>query len=158
VTFEHIVEIGVDLYKWHDAFGTIEFIHDPTLNDIEMEDFIVVLDMENAVHYVKKMEQEKKQDLEKNGENREAERRIITTIDCVGLKGYNSVLFGPATKANLITKLGIDVNATSAASLDATGKAGQVVYLTEDFEGFAKGTLVQWDGTAWKEYEGVIEA
>lgn len=50
------------------------------------------------------------------------------------------------------------MNATSAATLDATGKVGQVVYLTEDFEGFAKGTLVQWDGTAWKEYEGVIEA
>jgi hypothetical protein len=66
VTFEHIDEIGVDLYKWHDAFGTIEFIHDPTLNDIDYEDFIVLLDMENAVHYVKKMEQEKKQDLEKS--------------------------------------------------------------------------------------------
>lgn len=158
VSYERIDEIGVDLYKWHDAFGTIDFIHDPTLNDIGYEDFIVVLDMDNAVHYVKKMEKEMEQDLKTNGENREAKRRIITTIDCVGLKGYNSVLFGPATKANLITKLGIDVNATSAASLDATGKAGQVVYLTEDFEGFAKGTLVQWDGTAWKEYEGVIEA
>lgn len=158
VSYERIDEIGVDLYKWHDAFGTIDFIHDPTLNDIGYEDFIVVLDMDNAVHYVKKMEKEMEQDLKTNGENREAKRRIITTIDCVGLKGYNSVLFGPATKANLITKLGIDVNATSAASLDATGKVGQVVYLTEDFEGFAKGTLVQWDGTAWKEYEGVIEA
>lgn len=158
VSYERIDEIGVDLYKWHDAFGTIDFIHDPTLNDIGYEDFIVVLDMDNAVHYVKKMEKEMEQDLKTNGENREAKRRIITTIDCVGLKGYNSVLFGPATKANLITKLGIDVNATSAATLDATGKVGQVVYLTEDFEGFAKGTLVQWDGTAWKEYEGVIEA
>ena len=158
VSYERIDEIGVDLYKWHDAFGTIDFIHDPTLNDIGYEDFIVVLDMDNAVHYVKKMEKEMEQDLKTNGENREAKRRIITTIDCVGLKGYNSVLFGPATKANLITKLGIDMNATSAASLDATGKAGQVVYLTEDFEGFAKGTLVQWDGNAWKEYEGVIEA
>lgn len=157
VAYERIDEIGVDLYKWHDAFGTIDFIHDPTLNDIGYEDFIVVLDMDNAVHYVKRMEKEVTQDLKTNGENREAERRIITTIDCVGLKGYNSILFGPATKANLITKLGIDFNATSAATLAETGKMGQVVYLTEDFEGFAKGTLVEWDGTAWKEYEGVIE-
>ena len=157
VAYERIDEIGVDLYKWHDAFGTIDFIHDPTLNDIGYEDFIVVLDMDNAVHYVKRMEKEVTQDLKTNGENREAERRIITTIDCVGLKGYNSILFGPATKANLITKLGIDFNATSAATLSETGKMGQVVYLTEDFEGFAKGTLVEWDGTAWKEYEGVIE-
>jgi len=158
VSYERIDEIGVDLYKWHDAFGTIDFIHDPTLNDIGYEDFIVVLDMDNAVHYVKRMEKETKQDLKTNGENREAERRIITTIDCVGLKGYNSVLFGPASKANLITKLGIDVNATSAATLAETGTVGQVVYLTEDFAGFPKGTLVKWNGTAWEEYEGVIEA
>lgn len=158
VTYEKIDEIGVDLYKWHDAFGTIDFIHDPTLNDIGYEDFIVILDMDNAVHYVKKMEKETKQDLKKNGENREAERRIIQTIDCVGLKGYNSVLFGPANKADLIAALGVNINATSAATLEATGTVGQVIYLTADYGGFTKGTLVTWNGTAWVEYEGVIEA
>ena len=159
VTFEHIDEIGVDLYKWHDAFGTIEFIHDPTLNDIEMEDFIVVLDMENAVHYVKKMEQEKKQDLEKNGENREAERRIITTIDCVGLKGYNSVIFGPANLAGRMRGLGgVSVFAEKADALPASPAKGTVIYLSKAADGFEAGTLVKWDGTAWVEYEGVIEA
>lgn len=159
VTFEHIDEIGVDLYKWHDAFGTIEFIHDPTLNDIEMEDFIVVLDMENAVHYVKKMEQEKKQDLEKNGENREAERRIITTIDCVGLKGYNSVIFGPANLAGRMRGLGgVSVFAEKADALPESPAKGTVIYLSKAANGFEAGTLVKWDGTAWVEYEGVIEA
>ena len=157
VSYERIDEIGVDLYKWHDAFGTIDFIHDPTLNDIGYEDFIVVLDMDNAVHYVKKMEKEMEQDLKTNGENREAKRRIITTIDCVGLKGYNSILFGPAAKANLVSALGIDINATSAAELGDTGTLGQVIYLTADHKGFSKGTLVTWNGTAWVEYEGVIE-
>lgn len=159
VTFEHIDEIGVDLYKWHDAFGTIEFIHDPTLNDIDYEDFIVLLDMENAVHYVKKMEQEKKQDLEKNGENREAERRIITTIDCVGLKGYNSVIFGPASDAGRMRGLGgVSVFAEKAEALPASPTNGTVIYLTKAVNGFEAGTLVKWDGTAWVEYEGVIEA
>ena len=159
VTFEHIDEIGVDLYKWHDAFGTIEFIHDPTLNDIEMEDFIVVLDMENAVHYVKKMEQEKKQDLETNGENREAERRIITTIDCVGLKGYNSVIFGPANLAGRMRGLGgVSVFAEKADALPASPAKGTVIYLSKAASGFEAGTLVKWDGAAWVEYEGVIEA
>jgi hypothetical protein len=158
VSYERIDEIGVDLYKWHDAFGTIDFIHDPTLNDIGYEDFIVVLDMDNAVHYVKKMEKEVKQDLKTNGENREAERRIITTIDCVGLKGYNSVLFGPASQATRFGELGINVNVTSADTLAASGTRGQIVHLTADYEGFKAGTFVEWDGTAWKEYEGVIEA
>ena len=158
VSYERIDEIGVDLYKWHDAFGTIDFIHDPTLNDIGYEDFIVVLDMDNAVHYVKKLEKETKQDLKTNGENREAERRIIQTIDCVGLKGYNSVLFGPAAKYDMITALGTKLNASSAATLAETGTMGQIVYLTADTKGFRAGTPVIWNGTAWVEYEGVIEA
>ena len=156
VSYERIDEIGVDLYKWHDAFGTIDFIHDPTLNDIGYEDFIVVLDMDNAVHYVKKMEKEVEQDLKTNGENREAKRRIITTIDCVGLKGYNSILFGPAEKADLISALGININATSEQTLPASGTVGQVIFLEVDTEKHSKG-LYTWNGTEWVEYEGVIE-
>ena len=158
VSYERIDEIGVDLYKWHDAFGTIDFIHDPTLNDIGYEDFIVVLDMDNAVHYVKKMEKETKQDLKTNGENREAERRIIQTIDCVGLKGYNSVLFGPASKGDLVAALGINVNATSTDTLPSSGTPGKIYFLTADAGEFAAGTLVEWKNGAWVEYEGVVEA
>ena len=158
VSYEKIAEIGVDLYRWHDAFGTIDFIHDPTLNDIGYEDFIVVLDMDNAVHYVKKMEKETKQDLKTNGENREAERRIIQTIDCVGLKGFNSVLFGPANRGDLVAALGININATSADSLPETGTPGAVYYLTADYGQFSEGTLVEWKNGAWTEYEGVVEA
>ena len=157
VSYERIDEIGVDLYKWHDAFGTIDFIHDPTLNDIGYEDFIVVLDMDNAVHYVKKLEKETKQDLKTNGENREAERRIIQTIDCVGLKGYNSVLFGPTNKSSLIAALGININATSVDALPASGTMGQVVFLKANTETNMAG-LYEWAADGWKPYEGVVEA
>lgn len=157
VSYERIDEIGVDLYKWHDAFGTIDFIHDPTLNDIGYEDFIVVLDMDNAVHYVKKLEKETKQDLKTNGENREAERRIIQTIDCVGLKGYNSILFGPSSKSSLIAALGVNINATSVTTLPASGTVGQVVFLTANTSTHTAG-LYEWKDGAWVEYEGVIEA
>ena len=157
VSYERIDEIGVDLYKWHDAFGTIDFIHDPTLNDIGYEDFIVVLDMDNAVHYVKKLEKETKQDLKTNGENREAERRIIQTIDCVGLKGYNSILFGPTNKSALIAALGININATSVESLPSSGTMGQVVFLKANTSTHDAG-FYEWSGTSWQPYEGVIEA
>ena len=157
VSYERIDEIGVDLYKWHDAFGTIDFIHDPTLNDLGYEDFIVVLDMDNAVHYVKKLEKETKQDLKTNGENREAERRIIQTIDCVGLKGYNSVLFGPTNKSSLIAALGININATSVDALPASGTMGQVVFLKANTETNMAG-LYEWAADGWKPYEGVVEA
>lgn len=158
--FEKVEEMGVTIHKWHDGFGTLEFIYDPTLNDIGYGDYMVVLDAENAVHYYKKIEAETKQDLKKTGEAREAERRIVQTIDCVGLKGYNSIIVGPATGAAKIAALGgVSLNAKSATTLPGTPTDGQVVYLTAADGGFAAGTLVQYDAASktWREYEGTIE-
>ena len=158
--FEKVEEMGVTIHKWHDGFGTLEFIYDPTLNDIGYGDYMVVLDAENAVHYYKKIEAETKQDLKKTGEAREAERRIVQTIDCVGLKGYNSIIVGPATGAAKIAALGgVSLNAKSATTLPGTPADGQVVYLTAADGGFAAGTLVQYDAASktWREYEGTIE-
>ena len=157
--FEKVEEMGVTIHKWHDGFGTLEFIYDPTLNDIGYGDYMVVLDAENAVHYYK-IEAETKQDLKKTGEAREAERRIVQTIDCVGLKGYNSIIVGPATGAAKIAALGgVSLNAKSATTLPGTPADGQVVYLTAADGGFAAGTLVQYDAASktWREYEGTIE-
>lgn len=158
--FETVEEMGITIHKWRDGFGTLEFIYDPTLNDIGYSDYMVILDCENAVHYYKKIEAESKQDLKKTGEAREAERRILQTIDCVGLKGYNSIIVGPASGAAKIAALdGVSLNAISAASLPSTPADKTVVFLTADNGGFAKGTLVQYDGASktWHEYEGVVE-
>lgn len=158
--FEKVEEMGVTIHKWHDGFGTLEFIYDPTLNDIGYSDYMVVLDAENAVHYYKKIEAETKQDLKKTGEAREAERRIVQTIDCVGLKGYNSIIVGPANGAAKIAALGgVSLNAYAATTLPSTPADGTVVYLTAANGGFAAGTLVQYDGASktWHEYEGTIE-
>ena len=158
--FETVEEMGITIHKWRDGFGTLEFIYDPTLNDIGYSDYMVILDCENAVHYYKKIEAESKQDLKKTGEAREAERRILQTIDCVGLKGYNSIIVGPAAGAAKIAALGgVSLNAISADSLPEDAADKTVVYLTATAEGFAKGTLVQYDAASdsWHEYEGVVE-
>ena len=156
--FEKVEEMGVTIHKWHDGFGTLEFIYDPTLNDIDYADYMVVLDCENAVHYYTKIEAESQQDLKKTGEAREAQRRILQTIDCVGLKGYNSILVGPSHDTRKVKALGIDLAALSAAEFPEKPADKTVVYLTAAYEGFEKG-LYQYNAATdtWSEYAGVVD-
>lgn len=160
--YERNDEMGVSIHKWHDGFGTIEFMLDPTLDDIGYQDFIVILDLENAVHYVKKVEAETSQDLKKTGEAREAQRRIIQTIDCVGLKGYNSMIVGPAKAAARVRELGgVNIDIKSADTLtgieDPYDKL--VIYLTADDGEYAAGETYQYDATAgtWKPYDATVQ-
>lgn len=158
--FEDKDEAGMKFRVWKNNFGELEFVHDPTLNDIGYEDFAVVADMKNAVHYVHRAQKTDKQDMKKGtGEIREAQRYIYSIIDCLALKGYNSILVGPASKIAVAQSLtNIESFASSVASLnDAEKVKGLIYYLTEDDDenGFVKGTLVTWDGV-WVEYTGQL--
>lgn len=158
--YERNDEMGVSIHKWHDGFGTIEFMLDPTLDDIGYQDFIVILDLENAVHYVKKIEAETSQDLKKTGEAREAQRRIIQTIDCVGLKGYNSMIVGPASAAARVRALGgVSLNIITSETLTgiANPTEGMVVYLTEVDGEYMAEEAYQYKGGSWVIYEGTVE-
>ena len=160
--YERNDEMGVSIHKWHDGFGTIEFMLDPTLDDIGYQDFIVILDLDNAVHYVKKVEAETEQDLKKTGEAREAQRRIIQTIDCVGLKGYNSMIVGPANAQRRIKTLGgVSIEITSSDTLSGikNPKDKQVVYLTETDGEYMAGESYQYDADTqtWVIYDGTVE-
>ena len=158
--YERNDEMGVSIHKWHDGFGTIEFMLDPTLDDIGYQDFIVILDLENAVHYVKKIEAETSQDLKKTGEAREAQRRIIQTIDCVGLKGYNSMIVGPASAAARVRALGgVSLNIITSDTLSGIKNPteGMVVYLTEADGEYMAEEAYQYKGGSWVIYEGTVE-
>lgn len=158
--YERNDEMGVSIHKWHDGFGTIEFMLDPTLDDIGYQDFIVILDLDNAVHYVKKIEAETSQDLKKTGEAREAQRRIIQTIDCVGLKGYNSMIVGPASAAARVRALGgVSLNIITSETLTgiANPTEGMVVYLTEVDGEYMAEEAYQYKGGSWVIYEGTVE-
>lgn len=158
--YERNDEMGVSIHKWHDGFGTIEFMLDPTLDDIGYQDFIVILDLENAVHYVKKIEAETNQDLKKTGEAREAQRRIIQTIDCVGLKGYNSMIVGPASAAARVRALGgVSLNIITSETLSGIKNPteGMVVYLTEVDGEYMPDEAYQYTGESWVIYEGTVE-
>lgn len=155
-------EYGIKVRKWIDNFGEIEFIYDPTLDDIGYEDFMVIVDLENAVRYYKRDEKESTRDMSKTGEAREAKEYNICRIDCVALRGYNAVLVCPASVATKAQKLGgILANATKVAALGTETKVnGTIYYLTAESEGFKAGSLVVWDADLddWVEFEGKLNA
>ena len=92
------------------------------------------------------------------GENREATRDIHTQIDCLALKGFNSIMVGRSE--DLLNLAGNDksVVATSVTELPANPSAGQIVFLTAENGGWAANSLLQYNGVTgkWEEYSGVI--
>ena len=168
VTKVEVNEYGIKVRKWLDNFGEIEFVYDPTLDDINYQDFMVVVDLRNAVRYYKRNEKDIQQDMSKSGESREATAYNKSIIDCVCLKGYNAVLVCPSAAALKASKLGgIEASFESVAALpsgdDLTAAAkAKKYYLTADDvdAGFLKGSIVEWDEDLgdWKEFEGLVRA
>lgn len=161
--FEEYEENGMIIHGWKNNFGTMEFVHDPTLDDIGYEDFMVVTDIKNACRYVKREEKTDKVDMTKGaGEVREAQREIYSVIDCIALKGYNAILVGPADQIGHAAKVSplSTIIKTSATVPTEDLTDGMIVYLTADSEGFKKDTLIQYDlaTTTWSEYEGEVIA
>lgn len=157
---------GIKVRNWTDNFGSLEFIYDPTLDDIRYQDFMVVCDLRNAVRYYKRNEKTITQDMSQTGESREATAYNKSIIDCVCLKGYNAVLVTTNANAQKASKLGgIIANFTSVSALpsgdDLTSAAKALkYYLTADDSaaGYLKGTIVEWDEEIedWKEFEGLV--
>jgi len=154
-------EYGIKVRRYRDNFGEIEFIYDPTLDDIGYQDFMVVVDLRNAVRYYKRNEKTITQDMSQSGESREAKAHNKSIIDCVALKGYNAVLVCPSSAALQASNLGgIQANIVSVSTLTGVSDHTKVYYLTADDStaGFVKGTIVQWnsDINDWTEFEGLV--
>ena len=158
IKFEDVNEAGMTIRKWKNNFGTLEFVHDPTLDDIGYEDFFVVVDIKNAVRYVKRDQRTDKQDMKKGtGEVLEAQREIFSMIDCIALKGYNAILVGPSEKMGMAAGFNALNNVyTRAEALPASPKEGTIILLTEDSGNFVAGTIVQYKGGTWVEFEGEL--
>lgn len=156
IKFEDVNEAGMTIRRWKNNFGTLEFVHDPTLDDIGYEDYFVVVDIKNAVRYVKRDQRTDKQDMKKGtGEVQEAQREIFSMIDCLALKGYNAILVGPAEKMGLVKGLTAAQNIYQvAASLPESPKEGTMVYLTADNGGFKANDIVIFKDGAWTAFNG----
>lgn len=162
VKYEDINEMGINIKRWKDALGTLDIIHDPTLDDIGRADQAAVIDIKNAVRYFKRNEQQETSDMKKTGEAREAERTRISMIDCIGLKGYNAVLVTPEAKLKDALQLGgvsshvitAPAGLTSTDSLDKSKK----YYLPYTIGSHNAGTIIEYKGSAWQEFTGTLNA
>lgn len=155
-------ELGIDISSFKTSFGRLNFVHDPTLNDVGYADFCAIVDIRNAVHYYMTNGKDYKVDMKKGaGENREASRDIHIETDCLALKGYNSILVGPS---NMILDLSGDDTTLNYSEEDAIPTEsltdGMIVLLTAASGGWAEGDLIVYDAETktWSRYSGVIEA
>lgn len=151
-------EFDLSFKRFKDTFGSIDFIWAQTLDLMGMSDFMVIFDPKASRRYVKIGKREQTNDMSKGGgEVRDAKRWIHQEADTVALRGYNSILVGPASKINKIAteSLGAII---SAAELPATPAKGMKVALTKDYVNgettYEDGTVYYYDGSAWSVYAG----
>ena len=89
--------------------------------------------------------------MEKTSDAREAKREMVSIIDCVASRGYNSILIGPSADVVRAQRLGsMEVIITEVDELPSTANDGDVVYFNEN--------LYEYDAksTSWKYYEGAL--
>lgn len=151
-------EFDLSFKRFKDTFGSLDFIWAQTLDLMGMSDFMVIFDPKASRRYVKIGKREQTNDMSKGGgEVRDAKRWIHQEADSVALRGYNSILVGPASKINKIAteSLGAII---SAAKLPDTPTKGMKVALTKDYTkgetAYEAGTVYYYDGSAWSVYAG----
>ena len=117
---------------------------------------MAVIDIKNAVRYVKRDQRTDKQDMKKGtGEVQEAQREIFSMIDCIALKGYNAILVGPAEKMGMVAGLTAAKNISQVtATLPDSPKTGTMVYLTAANGGFGVDSIVIYNGKNWEVFDG----
>lgn len=158
-------EFDLTFKRFKDTFGSIDFVWTQTLDLMGMSDFMVIFDPKASRRYVKIGKKEQTNDMSKGGgEVRDAKRWIHQEADSVALRGYNSILVGPADKiAKIVTEsLGAII---SAKELPKTPSKGMKVALTQDYTlkgtnsptddvKYEAGIVLYYTGTAWTLYAG----
>lgn len=136
ITFSGETVMGINITKYRDSFGEIEFKHEPTLDDLGYEDHCYVFDIDNATRYVKDNERVIKVDMKEGaGDNREATRDVYIQADAVSTRGFNSIMvrLGEGSKTNTLVNASISlVTATSIPV--ANPQDGQLIFLVTDVE------------------------
>ena len=151
--------MGIKVRYYQNNFGTIEFVHEPALNDIGYADFAIIVDIDHARRYVERDSKEYNYDMKNNPvEPREAQKYVRTDADCLCLKGYNSILVGPS---NSIGTMNLSDSATSVlktATLPENPSDKQIIYLTAAVATLEAGYPYQYSATTktWTKYTGAI--
>ena len=159
------VESSYDLTfkRFKDTFGEINFIWDQTLDFVGLSDYMFILDMDNAVHYIKESNRSRTNDMSKGaGDIRLAKTHWEYDTDAVALKGYNSIMVGPEGGIfNLMTE-GVINYIVSSNVLPSNPSVNMKIALTSDYT--LGGTTYEKDkvyicsatspSVVWEEYTG----
>lgn len=163
VTMDVKTEYDLTFKRIKDTFGEIDFIWDQTFDFMGMEDYMCILDMDNAVHYIKEATRSRTNDMSKGaGDIRLAKTHWEYDTDAIALKGYNSIVVGPEGGIfNMMTQ-GVISYIVSASVLPATPSKNMKIALTSDYtvgEGasavtYEHGKVYIYNGSAWEAYTG----
>lgn len=161
-------DYGIKVRNYRDNFGSLEFVYDPTLNDIGYDEAMIVVDLKHATRPYLINKKQTTRDMSKTGEAREAKEYNLCKYDCVALNGFNSMLVIPSSMALAQANLGgIQAEFTSVSALPTgsalTPAAKQLkYYLTADdtTAGFEKSDIVEWDVEldGWVKFQGLVRA
>ena len=161
-------DYGIKVRRYRDNFGSLEFVYDPTLNDIGYEDAMVIVDLRHATRPYIFNDKNTTRDMSKTGEAREAKEYNLCKYDCVALNGFNSILVLPASVALTKSNLGgiqasfqsVSALPTGSALTDAAKLLKYYLTANDSTAGFAKGEIVEWDFdlNTWVKFQGVVRA
>lgn len=149
------LNIGSVIKSYEDAFGRIEFKYEPLMDEMGMENIGIIFEPDNAVRYVSRGGDTKKEDVT----GREAQRTIFIEEDAYFLRDYSSMLIGSSEDIlDLESISNPEVTITDVATLPTTPTDGEVVHLTADAGGFESGSILIYSATTekWSHYEGII--
>ena len=159
--FESYSELGIEVHAYKDNFGKVEFVYDPTLDDLGYADFMVVIDIKNARRYVHTDNKEYTIDMKKGaGENREAERNVTIQADAIALKGYNSLLVGPSSMLESMNVADAATNVELVSVVPENPSDGQLIFLTAADADLSleADKAYRWDAATgkWVAYTGAV--
>jgi hypothetical protein len=157
--FTDYEKLGIKVHAYQDNFGTIEFVHDPTLDDLGYQDFACVIDIKNSRRFVEEENKEYTVDLDKGvGDVREAKRYVTIQADALTLRGYNSLLVGPSDKLEAMNIADAATSVEMVSVLPANPSNGQLVFLTAASGDLEADKAYKYDAAAgkWVVYEGAV--
>lgn len=167
IHFEVASDFDLTFKRFKDTFGEIDFIWDQTLDFMGLADYMFILDMDNAVHYIKESNRSRTNDMSNGaGDIRLAKTHWEYDTDAVALKGYNSIVVGPEGGIFNLMNQGVINYIVSSNVLPASPSVNAKIALTSDFElnnvTYEKGKVYICTAVSpsvvWAEYTGIDNA
>lgn len=162
---QETTDFGVKILAFHNNFGKLNLIYAPALNKIGYSKFAVVIDMKGARYYTNISKTERTIDMKKGAKDtREATRYVYIEGGALALRGYNSILVGPAS---LIAQRNVSTSARPVVmtdSLPATPYEGMLILLKNPVTITVNNNNVTLDTDhvyeysegSWIQYTGVV--